>query len=242
MPFCASASPATVTVRSPVTKVSASSGIGVGLQRNWPSGRSVSSRSGAVRIEALVDALEAAGVPHRRADAIEPGALVGRLRRGERRAGKLLGIKAVIDLLRRIAAHRQRARQRLGLEACSRSPTCRPRPSQCSQSDNTDERILVSNETDRRSALSHAAATGKVAILRFDPDVSRLASVASASGSLAPRSVQKQKPAATGNGAANGAKIEMDSGPSEDGVPRKHRLRKRPRPLRCKLESSFPTG
>ena len=60
--------------------------------------------------------LEAAGVPHGRADAIEPGALVGGLRRGERRAGQLLGIEPVIHLLRRVAADRQRAGQRLGLE------------------------------------------------------------------------------------------------------------------------------
>ncbi len=50
MPVCASASPAVVMVCMPVTKVSLRLGSGVGLQRNWPIGRSVSSRSGAVRI------------------------------------------------------------------------------------------------------------------------------------------------------------------------------------------------
>ena len=49
MPDCASASPAVVIVSSPVTKVSAFFGIGVGAQRNCPIGRSV-SRCGAVRI------------------------------------------------------------------------------------------------------------------------------------------------------------------------------------------------
>ena len=63
-----------------------------------------------------VDLLEAAGVTHRRADAIEPRALVRGLRRRERRAGKLLGIEPVIHLLRRIAPDRQCAGQRLGLE------------------------------------------------------------------------------------------------------------------------------
>ena len=67
--------------------------------------------------ETGIDLLETAGVPHRRPDAVEPGALIGRLRRGERRAGELLGIKAVVHLLRRVPAHRKRAGQRLGLEA-----------------------------------------------------------------------------------------------------------------------------
>src|SRR4030095_14518195 len=49
-------------------------------------------------------------------DAVKPGTLVGRLRRGERRAGELLGIEAELDLLRRIAPDRQRAWQRLALE------------------------------------------------------------------------------------------------------------------------------
>ena len=53
MPFCASASPAVVMVCMPVTKVSAFLGTGIGLQRNCPIGRSVSSRSGAVRIAPL---------------------------------------------------------------------------------------------------------------------------------------------------------------------------------------------
>ena len=52
-----------------------------------------------------------------RADAIEPGALVGGARRGEGRAGNLLGVEAVGALLRRVAADGQRARQRLRLEA-----------------------------------------------------------------------------------------------------------------------------
>ena len=66
---------------------------------------------------ALVDLCEAAVVLDRRPDAVEPGALVGRLRRREGRAGQLLGIEAVIAFLRRVAADRQRAGQRLGLEA-----------------------------------------------------------------------------------------------------------------------------
>src|SRR5215204_4448966 len=53
---------------------------------------------------------------HRRADAVEPGALVGGLRCRERRPRKLLGIEAIIDFLRRVAANRQRARERLGLK------------------------------------------------------------------------------------------------------------------------------
>ena len=65
---------------------------------------------------ALVDALEAAEVPDGRPDAIEPGAFVRRLRRGEGRAGQLLGIEAVIALLRRVAPDRQRPGQRLGLK------------------------------------------------------------------------------------------------------------------------------
>jgi hypothetical protein len=71
--------------------------------------------------QALGDLLEAAGVPHRRADAVEPGALVGGLRRGERRAGNLLGVKPVVHLLRRIPADRQRTRQGFGFEAVAES-------------------------------------------------------------------------------------------------------------------------
>jgi hypothetical protein len=49
-----SESPAVVMVRRPVTKVSASPGIGIGDQRNCPIGRSLSSRAcGAVRIRPL---------------------------------------------------------------------------------------------------------------------------------------------------------------------------------------------
>ena len=54
---------------------------------------------------------------HRRADAIKPGALVAAARRGEGRAGQLLGIEPVGAALRRVAPHRQRAGQRLGLKA-----------------------------------------------------------------------------------------------------------------------------
>ncbi len=60
---------------------------------------------------------KAPGVLHRRTDAIQPGALVGAARRGEGRAGELLGIEPVGAALRRVAADRQRARQRLGLKA-----------------------------------------------------------------------------------------------------------------------------
>ena len=48
MPACVSQSPALVIVRSPVMKVSFSLGTGVGPQRNWPIGKSL-SRCGAVR-------------------------------------------------------------------------------------------------------------------------------------------------------------------------------------------------
>src|SRR2546421_3150742 len=64
-----------------------------------------------------VDPRKSADVAHGRADTVEPRALVGRLWRSEGRAGELLGIKSVGDLLRRVAADRQRARQRVGLEA-----------------------------------------------------------------------------------------------------------------------------
>src|ERR1700674_3612091 len=66
---------------------------------------------------APVHLLDSAGVPHPRADAVEPPALVRPLRRGERRAARFLGIETVAHLLRRVAAHRQRAGQGLGLEA-----------------------------------------------------------------------------------------------------------------------------
>lgn len=61
--------------------------------------------------------LESTGVFHRGSDTIEPGPLVGAARRGEGRAGELLGIETVGAALRRVAPDRQRARQRLGLEA-----------------------------------------------------------------------------------------------------------------------------
>ena len=115
MPAMVSQSPAVVMVRRPVTKVSFSLRERRRPPAQRPIGRSL-SRCGAERISAAVDALEAAGVPHGRADAVEPGALVRGLRRGERRAGQLLGIEAVVHLLRRVAADRQRAGQRLGLE------------------------------------------------------------------------------------------------------------------------------
>jgi len=66
--------------------------------------------------EVLVHAAEAAGMFHARADSVEPGALIAPLRRGERRAGKLLGIEPVAHLLGRIASDRQCAGERLGLE------------------------------------------------------------------------------------------------------------------------------
>jgi hypothetical protein len=54
MPARVSASPAVVMVRRPLTKVSFSSGIGIGPQRSWPIGRSLSSRAaGAVRMNPL---------------------------------------------------------------------------------------------------------------------------------------------------------------------------------------------
>src|SRR5205807_8921814 len=52
--------------------------------------------------ELLVDFAVAGRMLHRWADAVEPGALVAVLRRAERRAGELLGVQAVFDLLGRI--------------------------------------------------------------------------------------------------------------------------------------------
>src|SRR5215471_12071126 len=66
--------------------------------------------------EPLVDPAVARRVLDRGSDAVKPGALVGGLRRGERRAGQLLGVEAELDLLRRIAPDRQRACKRLALE------------------------------------------------------------------------------------------------------------------------------
>ena len=66
--------------------------------------------------QAVIDLLEATGVAHGRADTVEPCALVGVVWCGEGRARKLLGVEAVIDLLRRIAADGKRARQSFGLE------------------------------------------------------------------------------------------------------------------------------
>ena len=48
MPACVLTSPDVVMVRMPVRKVSFSFGIGTGLQRNWPIGRSCSTGDGAV--------------------------------------------------------------------------------------------------------------------------------------------------------------------------------------------------
>ena len=66
---------------------------------------------------AAVDLAKPSGVPHRRPDAVEPGALVGRVRRREGRARQLLGIEPVAHPLRRVATDRQGAVQGLGLEA-----------------------------------------------------------------------------------------------------------------------------
>ena len=55
-------------------------------------------------------------VHRRRADAVEPRAPVVGARRGERGAAQLLGVEAVRAALRRVAADRQRAGQRLGRE------------------------------------------------------------------------------------------------------------------------------
>ena len=63
-----------------------------------------------------IDLGKTPGMLHRRPDAIEPGALVGAARRGEGRAGELLGIEPVGAALRRVAPDRQRAGQRLGLK------------------------------------------------------------------------------------------------------------------------------
>jgi len=51
------------------------------------------------------------GVAHAGAHAVEPGPFIRVARRGERRAGQLFGIKAVIALLRTVLALRQSARQ-----------------------------------------------------------------------------------------------------------------------------------
>ncbi len=63
-----------------------------------------------------IDFGEATGMPHRGANAIEPGALICAARRGEGRAGQLLGVKPVGATLRRVAPDRQRTGQRLGFE------------------------------------------------------------------------------------------------------------------------------
>ena len=75
--------------------------------------------------QALVDPPVAARVLHRRADAVEPGALVRRLRRREGRARELLGIEPVI---RPSAASSCRAARRPAAprsRSCCRSRTCR---------------------------------------------------------------------------------------------------------------------
>ena len=66
--------------------------------------------------ELRIDPGEAAGMPHRRPDPIQPRAFIAAARRRERRAGQLFGVKPIGAALRRIASHRQRARQRFGLE------------------------------------------------------------------------------------------------------------------------------
>src|ERR1700756_53156 len=67
--------------------------------------------------EACIDLSKAPGVLYRRTNAIEPRTLVSAARRGERRPGKLLGIKAISTALRRISTDGQRPGQRLRLEA-----------------------------------------------------------------------------------------------------------------------------
>ena len=115
MPACVLASPAVVMVCTPCRNVISSFGIGAGSQRNCAIGRSYFvARRGAP--QPGVGLGEAAGMPDRRPDAIEPRALVAAARRRERRAGQLLGIKPVGAALRRIAPDRQRAGQRLGLK------------------------------------------------------------------------------------------------------------------------------
>ena len=52
----------------------------------------------------------------RRTDPVQPRAPVVAARRGERGARQLLGVQTIGRALRRIAAMRQRARQRLGRE------------------------------------------------------------------------------------------------------------------------------
>src|SRR5262249_42111664 len=64
-----------------------------------------------------IDPRETTDVAHARPDAVEPRALVRSPWSGEGGTGELLGVEAVVDLLGRVAADRQRARQRLRLEA-----------------------------------------------------------------------------------------------------------------------------
>jgi hypothetical protein len=71
--------------------------------------------------EALVGPPVAAGMLHGRPDTIEPGALVGGLRGRKRRAGELLGIESVVELLRRVAPDRQGALEGLCLEGVAKS-------------------------------------------------------------------------------------------------------------------------
>src|SRR6202044_4208912 len=64
---------------------------------------------------------EPAPMPDRRADAIEPAPLVAGPGRSEGRTGELLGIKPIGAALWGVAADRERAGQRLGLEAVAKA-------------------------------------------------------------------------------------------------------------------------
>ena len=116
MPVWPNTSPAVVMVRMPAMKSVGSPGhrlrVPADTARAPVHGRRCSARVS----RGVIGRLEPAGMLHARPDAVEPGALVGAARRGERRAGKLLGIEPVGRSLRRIAALRQRARQALGFE------------------------------------------------------------------------------------------------------------------------------
>ena len=99
MPFCVATSPAVVTVRTPSTKETGSSGSGTGSQRSGPGGRRT-AESGALQHSGRSSRREAPEVLHGRTDAVQPGTLVGHPRCGERRSAQLLGVQPVRHPLR----------------------------------------------------------------------------------------------------------------------------------------------
>jgi hypothetical protein len=97
--------PLPAIVNSPSTKSVGASGNGTGFQRSWSG---VTGPSPKVVVEAGLRECGERTVHRGRTDAVEPAAPVGVPRRGERGARQLLGVQAVRDALRRVAAHGQR--------------------------------------------------------------------------------------------------------------------------------------